>query len=153
VELRLLTQADHAAVVRLWHAAKQDAYGFLATERGRTLDNDDLVLRQHILPRCAIWLAVDGDEPLGFLALAGSYVDRLYVAPAAQRRGVGAALFAQARVLSPCGLELHTHQENAGARAFYERQGCVAVSFGVSTPPESAPDVEYHWRPAPGEGA
>jgi hypothetical protein len=29
----------------------------------------------------------------------------------------------------------------------YEGQGFVAVKYGLSPAPESAPDVEYHWRP------
>jgi ribosomal protein S18 acetylase RimI-like enzyme len=56
-------------------------------------------------------------------------------------------LLAHACSLSPQGLELHTHQQNTGARRFYERHGFAAVRFGLSPPPESAPDVEYHWRP------
>ena len=34
-----------------------------------------------------------------------------------------------------------------GTRQLYETHGFGAVKFGVSPPPESAPDVEYHWRP------
>jgi hypothetical protein len=43
-------------------------------------------------------------------------------------------------------LELHTHQENHAARQLYEKHGFRAVKFGLSPPPEGAPDVEYHWR-------
>jgi ribosomal protein S18 acetylase RimI-like enzyme len=49
--------------------------------------------------------------------------------------------------LSPNGLELHTHQENESACAFYEKHGFAAVKYGISPAPESVPDVEYHWRP------
>jgi hypothetical protein len=45
------------------------------------------------------------------------------------------------------GLECHTHQENQAARAFYERNDFIAVKYGISPPPESAADIEYHWRP------
>jgi hypothetical protein len=69
------------------------------------------------------------------------------VHPSVQRRGVGAALLRHAIALSPAGIELHTHVRNAKARAFYEKHHLVAVKFGVSPPPESEPDVEYHWRP------
>ena len=34
------------------------------------------------------------------------------------------------------------------SRAFYEKRGFSAVRFGVSPPPESEADVEYHWKPA-----
>jgi ribosomal protein S18 acetylase RimI-like enzyme len=148
MELRPLAAADVPDVVRLWHATKRATYGFLHTERGRTLDDDDVFFRAQIVSRCAIWLAVEHDRIAGFVALVFSYVDRLYVATEAQRRGVGAALFAKAQQLSPAGLELHTHVKNHAARAFYERQHCKAVRFGISPPPENEPDVEYHWRPA-----
>ena len=72
----------------------------------------------------------------------------LHVRPDRQRRGIGAALLQQAKALSPAGVQLHTHQQNTQARAFYEKHGFRAVAFGISPPPESEPDVEYHWTPA-----
>lgn len=134
-------------MVQLWHVTKRATYAFLATERDRTLAQDDAVFRAHILPRCEIWLALEASQLLGFLALAGRYLDRLYVVPGAQRAGVGAALFAKACELSRDGLELHTHVQNTAARAFYEKHGCTRVRFGTSPAPECAPDVEYQWRP------
>lgn len=140
-------EADLEAVVRVWNATKRDTYDFIPQEQGRSVAEDGAFFRERIALRCAIWVAVEDGDVLGFVALAGRYVDRLYVRPDAQRRGVGAALFATAIAHAPGGVELHTHQKNAKARAFYEKQGCVAVRFGVSPPPESEPDVEYQWRP------
>lgn len=77
----------------------------------------------------------------------GSYIDRMYVDPSEWRKGWGTRFVNLAKQLSPNRLELHTHQENHPARALYERQGFVAVKFGLSPAPELAPDVEYHWRP------
>ena len=138
---------ETAAIVRLWHATKRDAYPYLPLEQGRSLEEDIGFFRGHIEPRCALWVALGGSEIVGFLALDGSYLDRLYVHPSAQRQGAGSALVDVAKDASPQGLELHTHQQNEHARAFYERHGFVAVRFGISPAPESAPDVEYHWRP------
>jgi hypothetical protein len=42
---------------------------------------------------------------------------------------------------------LQEHQANVAARALYEGHGFQAVKFDLSPAPESAPDVEYHWRP------
>ncbi|MBC7978813.1 MAG: GNAT family N-acetyltransferase [Myxococcales bacterium] len=150
MQLRRLVAADVPGVVQLWHATKRATYEFLASERGRTLADDDTFFRAHILERCAIWIAVADGAPLGFLALTGSYLDPLYVAPAAQRRGIGAALFAKARELSPTGLELHTHVKNHAARAFYEQQGCTPSASAPAPPPSSnlMSSVECHWRPA-----
>lgn len=57
------------------------------------------------------------------------------------------AIAAHARALSPSGLRLFTFQVNVSGRAFYEKHGFVIARLGVSPPPESEPDVEYHWRP------
>jgi len=79
--------------------------------------------------------------------MKGSYIDRMFVDPSQWRKGWGTRLVVFAKSLSPNGLELHTHQENRAARRLYERHDFRAVTFGTSPPPESAPDVEYHWRP------
>lgn len=147
MEIRAITASDVDDVVKVWNATKRDTYDFIPLEQNRTVPEDDAFFRARILYRCSIWIACEGSVVLGFVALEGSYVDRLYVHPRAQRRGIGRALLTQAMELSPQGLELHTHQKNTKARAFYEKNGLRAVRFGVSPAPESEPDVEYHWRP------
>ena len=76
----------------------------------------------------------------------GSYIDRMFVDPVEWRKGWGTRLVALAKELSPGELTLHTHQENHAARALYEKHGFVAIGFGMSPPPENAPDVECRWR-------
>jgi len=147
IEIRAFESSQLEAVVRLWNTTKRDTYDFIPQEQDRTVDEDRAFFSEAIAPRCALWVATDGSAIVGFLGLRESYVDRLYVHPDAQRAGVGEALLRHAIALSPAGIELHTHVKNTKARAFYEKQGMVAVKFGVSPPPESEPDVEYHWRP------
>ena len=147
MKLRPYDRSDEAAVVDLWIETKRVAYPYLPTEQTHTREDDLGFFRDHIAPRCEIWLAEDGGRLLGFLALEGSYVDRLYVAPAAQRSGVGEALLAKAKERSPGGLSLHTHQQNVSACAFYEKHGFRPWRFGTSGPSESMPDIEYRWRP------
>ncbi len=148
MKLRPYDPSDEAALIEMWHETKGHAYPYLPTEQSYTIETDTAFFREHIAPRCDIWLATSEGEIVGFLALAGSYLDRLYVHPSAQRAGAGAALLAKAKELSPQGIELHTHQQNVSACAFYEKHGFRAARFGTSGPPESAPDVEYHWRGA-----
>ena len=136
------------AVIELWHQTRKATHTFIEMEQRLTLEDSHRYFAAQIAPHCALWVTCERDAPVGFLALRGSTLDRMYVQPSAQRRGVGTALLAKARELSPNGLELHTHQRNRAARAFYEKHGFAAVRFGTSPPPESEPDVEYHWRPA-----
>jgi ribosomal protein S18 acetylase RimI-like enzyme len=121
-------------------------YSYLAQEQG-SLQDEERTFSERIWPNNEIWVAVDDKVVVAFLGLQGSYVGRLYVDPEHQRRGIGSALLEHAKGLSPAGLELHTHQKNVQARAFYEKHGFRAVHFGISPPPENEPDVEYHWRP------
>lgn len=142
-----MIEAETGTVVELWHATKKNAYPYLPLEQTRTLDDDSAFFHQKLLPRCDIWVAEQQGRVVGFLAIRGSYIDRLYVLPSVQRSGIGTALIKHAMKLSPNGIELHTHQKNLAARRFYEKHGFLAINFGVSPPPESEPDVEYHWRP------
>ena len=148
LDVRPMRDDEVDEVVRVWHESKKVAYPYLPTQQGLTLEDDDRIFRRYILPRDAFWVAHDGAGIAGFLGMQGDYIDRLYVLPDRQGQGVGSALMAKAKELSPAGLRLHTHQQNTQARAFYKRRGFRAVKFGISPPPENAPDVEYHWTPA-----
>ena len=149
MDVRLLQEEDTAEVIAIWHDSRKETHTEIGikAERGVTLEDSGKIFREHIASRCDIWIAQRSERLLGFFAIRGSYIDRMYVRPGAQRRGVGAALLEKARELSPAGLELHTHQENRRARNFYEKHGFRAIRFGVSPPPENEPDVEYWWRP------
>jgi ribosomal protein S18 acetylase RimI-like enzyme len=145
--IRRFTSGDEDSVVRVWYRSGQAAYVFLPSWQTMTFEVARQVFREVIRPACTIWVGVRSDRVIAYLALKDSYVDRLYVDPDEQRRGWGSRLLEFAKQRSPDGLGLRTHQENQPARAFYERHGFVPVKFGVSPPPESAPDVEYHWQP------
>lgn len=145
IELRRYGAEDLEATVRMWVEVKRVAYPYLPLEQEYTFETNLAFFRDHLATRNEIWLAVDTPRIVGLLAIAESYVDRLYVATDCQRRGIGTRLLAKARELSPERLTLHTHQKNTQARSFYEGHGFRVVRFGVSPPPESEPDVEYGW--------
>ena len=147
MRIRLMADEDVEAVVRVWHASGLVAYPFIERWQRFTLELARSVFQEEIASTCEVWVAEADGEIVAYLALRGSYVDRLYVSPSHQRRKIGTSLVKFAMQRSPAGLELHTHQKNRPARAFYEQHGFVAVKFGLSPPPESEPDVEYHWRP------
>jgi GNAT superfamily N-acetyltransferase len=146
--IRPFEDGDEALVVAVWHRSGRAAYQFLPTWQAFTLEQASEVFRAAIRPRCDIWVGTCREQVVAFLALAGSYVDRLYVDPSEWRTGWGTRLVLLAKALRPDGLELHTHRENHAARQLYEKHGFRAVKFGFSPPPENAPDVEYHWRPS-----
>jgi ribosomal protein S18 acetylase RimI-like enzyme len=145
--IRAFRRDDEADTVAVWHRSGRAVYTFLPTWQAFTLEEARRVFGSVIRTDCAIWVATQDKCIVGFLAMKGSYIDRLYVDPLEWRRGWGTQLVEFAKQVSPSGLELHTHRANLAARALYERLGFRAVRFGVSPAPESAPDVEYHWRP------
>jgi len=144
--VRQYQASDRVFVCAIWFRSARDEYTYLNTWRTLTELEAASIFDEYIVDRCEIWVA-EKDEIAGFLAMDNSYVARLYVDPSKQRAGWGSLLLAKAKALCPRGLELHTHQQNQRARNFYEKHGFQAVKFGVSPPPDPAPDVEYHWRP------
>jgi len=115
----------------------------------------------HVLPLIAediferheeVWLAEEDDRILGFLAIRRSrtegweVLEKLYVEPEAQNRGVGTTLLDKAKELRPDGLYLWVFQRNEGARRFYERHGfrLVKLTDGAENM-EHEPDALYRW--------
>ena len=149
--IRQFKESDEVRVSEIWLKAGLNEYTYLP--QFQTLDREKAlrVFHKIITLESEIWLEDSGSKIKGFIALQGSYVDRLYIDPVFQRQGVGTALLNYAREMNPAGLELHTHQQNSRACNFYEKQDFKAVKYGISPPPESVPDVEYHWRPEQAE--
>ena len=145
--LRPFQDQDEAAVIGVWHRSGRTAYRFLPTWQSFTLEQASDAFRKVIRRHGALWVGVSDDQVVAYLAMKGSCIARLYVDPPEWCKGWGTRLVDLAKSLSPEGLELFTHQQNHPARRLYEKHGFIAVKFGTSPPPESAPDVEYHWRP------
>ena len=115
--IRQYRDADEAEVVAVWRRAGIAEYTYLPTWQALTIEHAGTVFREVIRDRCAIWVATLDEHIVAYLAMSGSYIDRLYVDPSEWRKGWGTRFIHLARQLSPNGLELHTHQENHAARA------------------------------------
>ena len=147
VAVRVYRASDFDAVTVLWRIAREKSLPEFQRAKGHFFFEDRDYFRNYILAKDRIWVATRGDKPVAFMAMNASFLDQLYVDPDHWRQGIGLKLLDLAKRLSPKHVWLYTLQANVNARAFYEAQGFVAEKFGVSPPPESAPDVEYHWRP------
>lgn len=147
--IREFEEPDELRLAEIWHQAGLDEYTYLPSFQALDGEQALQVFRDVIVSHCRIWLETKDETIRGFIALNGSYIDRLYVDPKQQRLGVGGALMNHAKSMFESGLELHTHQQNSRARAFYEKHDFVATKYGISPAPECVPDVEYHWRPKP----
>jgi len=98
-----------------------------------------------------LWVAEDDGRLLGFLGIEHStnigapVLEKLYVEPSEQNRGVGSALLDQAKALRPDELYLWVFQKNP-ARRLYERHGfeLVKLTDGADNM-EREPDALYRW--------
>ena len=137
---------DFDAVTILWRISREKSLPDFQMEKGHFFYEDQDYFRNHVLKENHVWVAEVDHYPVAFMAMSKDFVDQLYVHPNYWRRGIGEALINLAKEQSPKHVWLYTLQSNGNARAFYEKNGFVPEKFGVSPPPESEPDVEYHWR-------
>ena len=100
-----------------------------------------------------VWLAEENGQLRAFFAIRRSEtsgwetLERLYVEPDEQGRGIGTALLDKAKELRPGGLQLWVFQKNTGAIRFYERHGfrLVKLTDGAENM-EREPDALYRWN-------
>jgi ribosomal protein S18 acetylase RimI-like enzyme len=145
--IRDYNESDFDAVTRLWRVAREVAFPDFQRRKGHPFEKDCWYFSTVILANNDVHVIEADGRVAGFMAIAGDFVDQLYIHPDFQRRGLGKEFLDFAKRLSPEHVWLFTLQINTNGRAFYEKNGFVAVRFGVSPAPESEPDVEYHWRP------
>jgi GNAT superfamily N-acetyltransferase len=148
VELRPAREDEKGELARLFQRARQ-GWSFVDP------------VPDEVLPKIAhdlfefhdeVWLAEEDGRTLGFMGLRRSrtngweVLEKLYVEPDAQNRGVGTALLEKAKELRPDGFVLWVFQKNTGARRFYERHGFVLAKLtdGAHNM-EHEPDALYAW--------
>jgi GNAT superfamily N-acetyltransferase len=137
---------DFDPITRLWRRAREQALPDFQRRKGHTFAEDQEYFWTVTLMENDLWVAELDEKSVAFMAIGGDFIDQLYVDPDYQRQGLGRGLIEYAKSLSPEHLWLYTLQINTNARAFYEQNGFRPVKFGLSPPPESEPDVEYHWE-------
>lgn len=153
VIIRLMTPDEIVQVAEVWRRSRIDAVPALEARLGHSFEEDLEHFAQVVVPGNSVWVAELDGMIVGMMAVQGSDLEKLYIEPRHQRRGIGTLLLEQAKHGSPSGLSLFTHQINTRARAFYEANGFRATKFGVSPPPENEPDVCYVWTPRRPESA
>jgi putative acetyltransferase len=144
--LRAYVAADEDAAIELWRRTWQQHYPHLDftarlswwRERWRT----------ELVPTATITVAESAGSLIGFVTVdpATRYVDQIVVAPEAWGSGLAAALIAEAKRLSPAGLDLTVNADNARAIRFYEKQGFAITGDDVNAI-SGAPVRKMSWRP------
>lgn len=147
VSLRLAGPDDLPAVAELYLAVRRAAVPLMPPgvhpddDVRRWVGSWDLSTRD-------VWLAEAGPDAalVGFATLTPTWLESLYVAPSAQREGIGSTLLELAKAQRPGGFALWVFESNVAARAFYARHGLVELEHtDGSANEERRPDVRMAW--------
>jgi putative acetyltransferase len=144
--LRAYTARDEDASVTLWLRTWRTAYPDL--DFAARLDWWRQRWREELLPDAKVVVAEASGGIVGFVTVDARtlYLDQIVVAPERWGSGVGAALIAEAKRLSPSGLDLDVNIDNVRAIGFYETLGFVITGPGKN-PISGKPVHRMSWRP------
>jgi putative acetyltransferase len=147
LSLRRYAAADEDAVIELWRRTWQTAYPDI--DFAERLPWWRARWREEIVPAAAIVLALAaGGDVIGFVTVDAQtcYLDQIVVAPEHWGSGAAATLLAEAKRLSPSGLDLDVNTDNRRAIRFYEKQG-FSISGAGRNPLSGKPVHRMRWRP------
>lgn len=146
LSLRMATEADVQALVRIWFDVWPTATPQL--KHPDPIERWQQRFQTEILPNETVLVAERDGRVVGFMALReqDAYLHLLYVLPDAQGSGVGSLFLNEAMKRCPEGLRLTTLEPNTHARRFYERHGWVAGLHGQNAR-TGHPTVAYSWSP------
>jgi putative acetyltransferase len=146
VSLRPYDPHDEDAAVALWLRTWQAAYPEL--DFAERLDWWRERWRNELVKSADIVIAETSADVVGFVTVdpRSGYLDQIVVAPEHWASGIGSALIAVAKQLSPTALELDVNTDNARALRFYDKQGFSITGAGVN-PISGKPVHRMKWRP------
>jgi putative acetyltransferase len=144
--LRPYQAADEDTAIELWRRTWQIAYPRL--DFTARVDWWRARWRNELVATASIVVAESSGRLVGFVTVdpTTGYLDQIVVAPEAWGSALAGALLAEAKRLSPTGLDLAVNADNARAIRFYEKQGFV-VTGGDVNPRSGAPINKMAWRP------
>jgi putative acetyltransferase len=147
VSLRQYDPKDEDAAIALWLRTWKAAYPQL--DFAARLDWWRERWRNELVTSTDIVIAEAAGEIIGFVTVdpRTTYLDQIVVAPEHWASGVGSALIAVAKELSPSGLELDVNTDNARAIRFYGKEGFSISGAGVN-PISGKPVHRMRWAPA-----
>lgn len=146
VTLRRYVPRDEDAAIALWARSWQAAYPDIdfAERLGWWRER----WRSTLVPSADIAIAECGGAMLGFVTVDPRtlYLDQIVVAPERWGTDVGTALIAEAKRLSPGGVDLDVNTDNARAIHFYRKHGFLIIGAGIN-PNSGRPVHRMIWRP------
>ena len=146
LKLRAYLATDEDAAIELWRRTWQQHYPQInfSARVGWWRER----WRNELLPAATIVVAERDGALVGFVTVDQKtrYLDQIVVAPEAWGSDVASVLIAEARRLSPSGLDLKVNADNARAIRFYEKHGFAITGHDVNES-SGAPVYAMSWRP------
>ncbi|TVX96684.1 acetyltransferase [Cohnella terricola] len=124
-EITPFQESDHDTLVDIWYRAVCRTHTFLT-------DSDIAFYREFVqngaLRQVEVWVSRnENKEPVGFIGLAGTGIEMLFVDPEHHGKGIGSQLIKHAQQLKGITLQVDVNEQNEGACAFYKRIGFVQI--------------------------
>ena len=146
VSLRPYDAKDEDGAIALWLRSWQATYPELDFASRLSWWRERW--RNELTKSADIVVAETGGELIGFVTVdpQACYLDQIVVAPEHWASGIGSALVAVAKQLSPSALELHVNTDNARAIRLYQKLGFAITGDGVN-PISGKPVHRMRWTP------
>ena len=129
---RAYLAADEDAAVELWRRTWQQHYPQIdfAQRVGWWRER----WRNELVPVATVIVAETAGQLVGFVTIdpKTGYLDQIVVAPEAWGSDIANTLMAEARRMSPAGLELKVNADNVRAIRFYKKHGFVDAGETVN---------------------
>ena len=144
--LRPYAPADEDVAIELWRRTWQQHYPHLDFTARVPWWRERW--RNELVPTAMVTVVEREGAVVGFVTVdpRTRYLDQIVVAPEEWGSDVARVLMAEARHLSPSGLELKVNADNARAIRFYEKQGFAVTGDDVN-PISKALIIKMSWRP------
>jgi putative acetyltransferase len=144
--LRPYVPADEDAAIELWRRTWQQHYPHL--DFAARVDWWRERWRNELVPTATITVAEANGKLVGFVTVdpQTGYLDQIVVAPETWGARIAPALMAEAKRMSPRGLDLKVNADNSRAIRFYEKNGFAIAGDDVN-PLSGAPIRKMSWRP------
>jgi putative acetyltransferase len=146
ITLRPYAAADEDAAIELWRRTWQKTYPDLDFDARLPWWRERW--RNSLVPNTTIIVAEEANVMLGLVTVdaRNRYLDQVVVAPEAWGSGVAQKLLAEAKRISPSGLDIFVNQDNLRAIRFYEKHGFALAGEDVN-PMSGRPLNKMVWRP------
>jgi len=125
--IRRYKPADTDALIAIWDMAEPLAHPFLSDEVRDQVRKD---MRNIYLPNAENWVLESEGAPVGFIAMIGTEIGGLFLAPSEQGKGRGRQMVDHIVALKG-PLTVEVFKDNKIGLPFYQRYGFVIIGEGV----------------------